>query len=329
MNLLTCIMRNSRCYLGTTKGRPVGILWHDTGAGNPNISRYVQPDPDDPKRSELLKLIGKNPNGNDWNHPNTEQKGVNAFVGKLADGSLGAVQVLPWDYRPWGCGGGDKGSCNGDPDVSNSPFWIQFEICDDFYKSKEYFKKAYMKAVELTAYLCKLYGIDPKGTVKYNGVTVPTILCHWDSYKLGLGSGHGDVYDWFAAMGEARSMEKVRKDVAKAMEEETEDEMTKAELDAILKKEREERDKAINKALDEALGPMIKNYDEIPWESVKNEVREMVEMKVIDGGTDEAVNPNDVNMRLQLLRVLVVGKRFSVKAIAKSIADKFKSIFQK
>ena len=84
-------------------------------------------------------------------------------------------------------------------------------------------------------------------------------------------------------------------------------------------------DEKIEKAITEALGPMIHNYDEIQWDGVRDEVREMVEMKVIDGGTDEAVNPNDVNMRLQLLRVLVVGKRFSVKATAKAIADKFKS----
>lgn len=104
--------------------------------------------------------------------------------------------------------------------------------------------------------------------------------------------------------------------VAHMFEDTKEDEMTKSEIEALFKQERKDRDKAIAKALDEALGPMIKNYDEIPWESVKNEVREMVEMKVIDGGTDEAVNPNDVNMRLQLLRVLVVAKRYVIAKIS-------------
>ena len=87
-------------------------------------------------------------------------------------------------------------------------------------------------------------------------------------------------------------------------------------------------DTKISNALDDALGPMIHDYTEIPWEGVRNEVKEMVDMKVIDGGTDEKINPNDVNMRLQLLRVLVVGKRFSVKAAAKAIAEKFKAIFK-
>ena len=212
MNLIKCIMSQSTCYKGTTKGVPVGVLWHDTGAGNPEIKRYVQPDDNATDRAELLKILGKNPNGNDWNHRYVEA-GVNAFIGKLADGSIATVQTLPFNYRPWGCGSGKHGSCNGSSALYNSPFWIQFEICDDYYKDAAYFKKVYQEAIEFTAYICKTYGIDPNGTVKYNGVTVPTILCHADSYKLGLGSAHGDVLDWFKKMG-GYTMERVRKDVA-------------------------------------------------------------------------------------------------------------------
>jgi hypothetical protein len=60
-----------------------------------------------------------------------------------------------------------------------------------------------------------MYNIDPKGTVAHNGVTVPTILCHYDSYKLGLGSNHGDVYGWFKKHG--KTMDDVRNDVANLM----------------------------------------------------------------------------------------------------------------
>lgn len=211
MNLIQCMMTQSTCYRGTTKGRPVGVLWHDTGGGNPELRRYVQPDDDDPNRAQLMQQLGKNLYGNDYNHEDV-QAGLNAWVGKLADGSVASVQTMPWNYRPWGCGGGAKGSCNGSAFVTNSPFWIQFEICDDGYRDKDYFQRAYREAVELTAFLCRQYGIDPKGSVAYNGVTVPTILCHADSHKLGLGSGHSDVLDWFGKMG--KTMADVRKDVA-------------------------------------------------------------------------------------------------------------------
>lgn len=210
---IVCMQTQSTCYNGTTVGKPVGILWHDTGAGNPYIKRYVQPSNNDPNRDALLQLLGKNQYGNDWNHI-YHQAGLNAWIGKLADGTVATVQAMPWNYRPWGCGSGGKGSCNGSPNVNNSPFWLQFEICDDYYKDSSYFEKCYKEACEFTAYICKLYGIDPKGTVVYNGVNVPTILCHYDSYKLGLGSNHGDIYSWFKAKGNGRTMDSVRNDVA-------------------------------------------------------------------------------------------------------------------
>ena len=208
---IVCMQSQSTCYNGTTVGKPVGILWHDTGAGNPYIKRYVQPSDNDANRASLLNLLGKNAYANDWNHI-SHQAGLNAWVGKLADGTVATVQSMPWNYRPWGCGRGSKGSCNGSSSVSNSLFWIQFEICDDGYGDASYFAKAYKEACELTAYLCKLYNINPNGSVSYNGVTVPTILCHQDSYKLGLGSNHGDVYLWFNKYG--KTMANGRADVA-------------------------------------------------------------------------------------------------------------------
>jgi hypothetical protein len=60
-----------------------------------------------------------------------------------------------------------------------------------------------------------MYNIDPCGTVKQNGVTVPTILCHADSYKLGLGSNHSDILHWFNKHG--KTMDDVRNDVKKLM----------------------------------------------------------------------------------------------------------------
>ena len=198
-----CMMTGSRCYRGTTTMKVKGILWHDTGCDNPTVKRYVQPDDDAPDREKMIEILGKNPNGNDWNHSDREA-GVNAFIGKLADGSVAAVQVMPWNFRPWGCGSGKKGSCNDG--------WIQFEICEDGRDDAEYFKKAYDEACELTAYLCKMYGIDPNGEVDYNGVKVPTILCHADSYKLGVGNNHDDVDDWFPRFG--KSMATARADVA-------------------------------------------------------------------------------------------------------------------
>lgn len=203
---MVCMMTQSTCYRQTKKMKVLGVLWHSTGANNPNLKRYVQPDDNAADKDLMIKLLGRNTYGNDWNHTSV-QAGLNAWIGKLADGTVATVQTMPWDYRPWGCGSGSKGSCNNG--------WIQFEICEDGLNDAEYFAKVYKEACELTAYLCKMFGIDPKGSVKVNGVTVPTTLCHADSHKLGLGSNHGDVLHWFPKFG--KSMDTVRADVAALM----------------------------------------------------------------------------------------------------------------
>ena len=205
---LVCMQTQSTCYKGTRKMDVLGVLWHSTGANNPTLKRYVQPSDTKPaadtySKAKWLEILGTNTNKNDWNHINREA-GLNCWIGKLADGTVSTVQTMPWDYRPWGCGSGSKGSCN--------TGWIQFEICEDGLTDKNYFNKVYQEACEITAYLCKMYNIDPNGTVTVNGVKVPTILCHQDSYKLGMGSNHGDIYHWFPKHG--KSMATARADVA-------------------------------------------------------------------------------------------------------------------
>lgn len=203
---IVCMMTQSTCYKGTEEMKPVGVLWHSTGANNPSIARYVQPDDNASDREKTLALLGKNRYNNDWNHI-YKKAGLNAWVGKLADGTVASVQTMPWNFSPWGCGSYYK---NG-PTCNNG--WIQFEICEDNLKNKDYFDKVYQEACELTAYLCDMYDIDPMGKVKYAGIDVPTILCHQDSYRLKLGSNHGDIYHWFSKYG--KTMQDVREDVAK------------------------------------------------------------------------------------------------------------------
>lgn len=200
---LVCMMTNSTCYKGTTTMSVKGVLWHSTGANNPNLKRYVQPSSNDANYSALMAKLGTNSYGNDWNHI-THQAGLNCWIGKFADGTVGTVQTMPWNYKPWGCGSGSKGSCNNG--------WIQFEICEDALTDKDYFNKVYTEAVEITAYLCNMYNLNPKGTVTYNGVTVPVILDHSTSCSLGLGSNHGDVMHWFKKYG--KTLDDVRNDVA-------------------------------------------------------------------------------------------------------------------
>ena len=120
---LVCMATQCQCYKSNKKMTIRGVLWHSTGANNPTLKRYVQPSEDDPNKEKLLSIIGVNPNRNHHNKVTNNTAGLNAWIGKLADGSITTIQTMPWDYAPWGCGAGWRGSCNDG--------WIQFEICED------------------------------------------------------------------------------------------------------------------------------------------------------------------------------------------------------
>lgn len=203
---LVCMQTTSRCYKNTRKMTVKGVLWHSTAANNPYLKRYVQPSDNAPDREHWLELLGKNKYNNDWNHTN-RQAGMNCWIGKLDDGTVTTVQTMPWNYRPWGCGSGKNGSCNNG--------WIQFEICEDDMTGKDYFNEVYKEACEITAYLCDMFNLDPRGYTTLNGIKVPVILCHADSHGLGLGTNHGDIYTWFKKHG--KDMDDVRNDVAALM----------------------------------------------------------------------------------------------------------------
>ena len=190
MNLRKQLLTKNDCYKANRKITPKGIMVHSTGANNPNVSRYVPGD----------AVLGKNLYNNHWDKGDV-QKCVHAFIGKFADGSVGTVQTLPWNWRGWHCGKGSKGSGN--------DTHISFEICEDFLTDASYFNAAYKEAVELTAMLCKEYNLDPTK----DGV----VICHSEGYKRGIASNHGDVMHWFPK--HSKSMDTFRADVKAAMAE--------------------------------------------------------------------------------------------------------------
>ena len=212
MELLECILTRNDCYQTKETIIPKGVMVHSTGADNTALARYVQPARDDPDRAALLAALGVNHNGNDWNRAGTDAC-VHGFIGKLADGSVASAQTLPWSHRGWHAGTGASGKSANDTHIS-------FEICEDDLTDPDYFGLIYREAVELTAYLCKQYGLDPLA----DGV----VICHSEGYRRGIASNHADVEHWFPRHG--KSMDDFRADVAAALdakpEPEKEDGMT-------------------------------------------------------------------------------------------------------
>ena len=188
MNLRKLIFTENACYKAGRKITPKGIMVHSTGANNPNLRRYVGPDDG---------LLGVNQYNNHWNQdrPDGRQVCVHAFIGKLKDGSIATYQTLPWNHRGWHAGG----------DANNTH--IGFEICEDGLTDASYFNAVYKEAVELCAYLCKEYKLEP--------MAADTIIGHYEGYQRGIASNHADPRHWFSRHG--KSMDTFRTEVKKLL----------------------------------------------------------------------------------------------------------------
>ena len=172
------ILEKNDCYAAGEYIIPRGVMVHSTGANNPRLSRYV----------------GPNVYNNDWNRPDVGAC-VHAFIGLENDGTVNTVQTLPWNMRGWHAG------------ASANNTHISFEICEDGLKNREYFEQVYAEAVNLTAYLCKKFRLDPMA----DGV----VICHSEGYRRGIASNHADVMHWFPIHG--KTMDDFRRDVENAM----------------------------------------------------------------------------------------------------------------
>lgn len=261
MKLVKQLLTKNDCYKSGRTIAPKGVMVHSTGANNPKVSRYV------PGNDE----IGWNIGGNHWDQTRqyvytdgTSTTGyrdyskklkstkysacVHAFVGKFADGAVGAVQTLPWSMRGWHCAG----------DANDTH--ISFEICEDGLEDVSYFEAVYRQAVELTAYLCRQFDLDPLA----DGV----VICHSEGHARGVASNHADVMHWFPRFG--KTMDNFRADVAREME--GDDDLTEDDVRAIVRSELDRIE--ANKA---ALGPdkFGGNADEL--------FRDAVAMGITDG----------------------------------------------
>jgi len=216
MNLRQCFLTGNECYYISTKIIPKGVMVHSTGANNPRISRYVQPDDG---------YLGTNIYANHWNvfHPDGEniaphsyigedgrcaicggrQVCAHAFIGRLENGDIATYQTLPWDVRGWHAGRS-----------SGNDAYIGFEICEDALRDSSYFNLVYQEAVELTAYLCSLFRLNP--------LEEGVVISHREGNLMGVASDHEDVEHWFSRFG--KTMDNFRHDVKQKLKKASSDE---------------------------------------------------------------------------------------------------------
>ena len=181
------ILTKNECYtsqVGMVDKKPLGIVVHSTGANNPNLRRYVQPDDG---------RLGTHPYSNHWNRPDLE-KCVHAMIGRDKDGKVCTYQLLPLNICAWGVGKGSKGSYN------YEPMYLQLEICEDALDDQAYYNQVMSEAKELCAKWCKEFGI-----------TVENIVSHKEAHAQGYASDHGDIDHWLEIFGD--TMNSFRMDI--------------------------------------------------------------------------------------------------------------------
>ena len=191
MELVESILTQNPCYQAGRKIAVKGLMLHSVGCPQPNAETFVKK----------------------WNNPESSRACVHAFI----DGNTGKVyQTLPWDHRAWHSGSGKKGSANNthigvelcEPACIKYTGGASF-TCSDREAAMAVVKRTYDAAVELFAFLCKQYGLNPLA----DGV----IISHKEGHDRGIASGHGDPDHLWRGIQCDYSMDAFRQAVAAAM----------------------------------------------------------------------------------------------------------------
>lgn len=163
MKIIQSILTKNPCYIVGQRITVKGLMLHSVGCSQPSAMVFIK----------------------QWNPPaNGRQVCVHGFI----DGNTGDVyQTLPWNYRGWH--GGTLANNTHIGVEMCEPSTIKYTGGASFTdlnptKSKEVVMRTYNAAVELFAYLCKQYNLDPLK----DGV----IISHAEGYKRGIASNHGD-----------------------------------------------------------------------------------------------------------------------------------------
>jgi GH24 family phage-related lysozyme (muramidase) len=197
MEIVESILTANPCYKAGKKINVKGLMLHSVGCPQPSAEVFIKK----------------------WNNADESRACVHAFI----DGNTAKVyQTLPWDHRAWHCGSGENGSANNTHIGVEmcEPACIRYTggstfTCSDNETAMKVVRRTYDAAVELFAYLCKKYGLNPLE----DGV----IISHKEGHDRGLASGHGDPDHLWKGMGCEYTMDGFRKAVAAAMQGQTAD----------------------------------------------------------------------------------------------------------
>lgn len=200
MKLIESILTKNPCYTAGRKITVKGLMLHSVGCPQPKASVFI----------------------NNWNSASYDRACVHGFI----DGNDGTVyQTLPWNHRGWH-GGGDSNNTHIGVEMCE-PACIKYTggatfTCSDTATAKAVAKRTYEAAVELFAYLCNMFSLDPLA----DGV----IISHREGHSRGIASNHGDPEHLWNQLGMGYTMTTFRNAVKAAMGKEA---VTEPEKEAV------------------------------------------------------------------------------------------------
>ena len=154
MNIIQQIATGSACYRCGGRINIKGLMLHSVGCNQPKAEVFA----------------------NIWNRSN------DVCCHGLVDAEK-AIQTLPWNYRGWHCGESGNNTHIGiemtEPSQIHYTNGAKF-TCDDIEGARQQVFATYKNAVELFAFLCKKYGLNP----------LTDICSHNEGYRKGIASGH-------------------------------------------------------------------------------------------------------------------------------------------
>lgn len=321
MNILQKYITRNPCYQANVKvldsryrifqeRGPLGLMLHSVGCAQPSAESFWRR----------------------WNNENYNIASVQAVI----DANTGDIwQCMPWNYRAWHCGG-DANNTHVGVEMCESK-WIsytghlaEFNIIDRT-KAVEDCVRTYKAAVELFAFLCLEYKLNP----------LTDIISHKEGGKKGIASGHVDPEHYWTGLGMNYTMDTFRAAVQKQikkMKKENVLYMTEAELKALVNSTvneavdeklsglphiytKNELETLIATRLSDRLGQRIGDVSEIRTAGIRGRMQNLLDADVINGGTPKDENPNDINMDYELIRVLAICTLYSEQVVKKAIAE--------
>ena len=185
MNLKQNYLTQSGCYKAGKRITVKGLMIHSVGCPQPKADVFLK----------------------NWNRAE-----ASACVHAIVEPDGDVYQLLPWEHRGWHCGGGANNTHIGvemtEPSTIRYTGGANWTETGNGENTKNHVLAAYKYAVELFAFLCHQFGLDPMA----DGV----VISHSEGCRRGVASNHGDVEHLWSKFG--LTMAQFRKDIKAAME---------------------------------------------------------------------------------------------------------------